>query len=234
MLTLQLEPVAILESCYKEKFGTPRQGVLSPQSHGLLKMQKPYTDFSFIQDLNLHSHLWLIGVFHLNKETPKSKVRVPRLLGSKISVFATRSPHRPNPLSLSLVKIRHIEPGGIYISGLDLVDGTPIYDIKPYLPEYDICLDAKSKLETCNPNLKVEFSAEARSVLQQVSRRQPTSKLEALITDSLQYDPRPLAYLEKYSDRVYGVHIYDYNVRFQIDEKSIIVKNIIPLFDTKK
>ena len=223
---MNLEIIAILESCYKEKFGTPRQGVLSPESRAIVKMTKPFSDFSFIEDLKLFSHIWLIGGFHLSQSSKHSKIRVPRMVGGRLSVFATRSPHRPNPLSLTLVKIHEIQPMHIYISGVDLIDQTPIYDIKPYLPDYDLCSDAVSHLEVKNTQMNVCFSSEAQIKLNEIKKEFPERKLRSLIIQSLSHDPRPLAYLEKYPERTYGLCLYDYNIQFCYNDDGITVVSI--------
>ncbi len=223
---MQLETIAILESCYKEKFGTPRQGLLSPSSQAIVRMLPEYSDFSFIQDLKLYSHLWLIAGFHLSLASKHSKIRVPRMRGGRLSVFATRSPHRPNPIALSLVKLHSIEEGFLRVSGIDLVDQSPIYDIKPYIPEYDLQPEASSELLTKDIRMEVEFSERAEAQLADEEKTQPTRTLRQLIIGSLSQDPRPLAYLEKYPERTYGLSLYDKNIRFTYKENRIFVESI--------
>ena len=148
--------VGTVRSCFKKRAGTPRQPLIV-NSKGFIEMTC-LNSGECIQNLSEYEYLWIIFLFHQNTNTSrklklellseqegskknlsnvKSKVKVPRLNGGKVGLFATRTPHRPNPIGLSVVKINKIEGNRIYISGLDLVDGTPVLDIKPYIPSYD-------------------------------------------------------------------------------------------------
>jgi tRNA-Thr(GGU) m(6)t(6)A37 methyltransferase TsaA len=258
---MNLKTIATIQSCYKEKFGTPRQGLLVPESLGILKFKDEFRDPSFIEDLKYFSHIWIIAGFHLSEKNSNSKIRAPKYEGMKLSVFATRSPHRPNPLSLSLVKIEKISPGELIVSGIDLIEGTPVYDIKPYIPEYDICELATSKLLANDNTFNVQFSEKALSDLVDIliknSASLPTEvfelngvenydgnhslnlidnildpdlkmnvqqlsldrlriciHLQKLITNTVLQDPRPIPYLQGYEDRIYGLSIYNLNIKF--------------------
>ncbi|RYZ79837.1 MAG: tRNA (N6-threonylcarbamoyladenosine(37)-N6)-methyltransferase TrmO, partial [Proteobacteria bacterium] len=130
---MQLTPIGTLESCYRDKFGTPRQPGLSPEAWSKLKIRADLQPAQALEGLEKFSHVWLIFEFHQNKTARyHAKVHPPRLGGESMGVFATRSPHRPNPLGLSLVKLVKIEGDCLFFAGADLVDGTPIFDIKPY------------------------------------------------------------------------------------------------------
>ncbi|XP_066957651.1 tRNA (adenine(37)-N6)-methyltransferase [Macrobrachium rosenbergii] len=137
-------PIGHIQSWYHTKNGTPRQGSVSPLSRGVLCIDKSIFNnpHHSLDGLEEYSYVWVMFIFDQNGEGPKgshskSKVAPPRLNGERIGVFATRSPHRPNPLGLTLAKLEKVEGNCVYLSGLDILDGTPVIDIKPYIPEYD-------------------------------------------------------------------------------------------------
>lgn len=139
-LDLTLKPIGHLQTPYKQKFGTPRQNGLVPAARAQLILNKELVPPGSLDSLKDFSHLWLLFHFHKNtNETVSGKVKPPRLKGEKMGLFATRSPHRPNPVGMSLVKIESIneEELSLEVSGVDLIDGTPIFDIKPYIAGYD-------------------------------------------------------------------------------------------------
>jgi len=182
----------VLESCFQEKFGTPRQPHLVPGSFARLKIYPQYTPGHSLAGLSEFSHVWLLSWFHLStNKTFHPKIHPPRLKGGKIGVFASRSPHRPNPLGLSLTKLERVEKDTLYLSGIDLVSGTPILDVKPYLPFSDTAAAPLSGWVPLNafPELKVEFSARA---LKDISRLGPPGAPDILrlIADTLRHDPR--------------------------------------------
>ncbi|XP_048736398.2 tRNA (adenine(37)-N6)-methyltransferase-like [Ostrea edulis] len=136
----EIKPIGFISSLFCHKRGTPRQPTICPHARGVLTLDRlivnnpQYT----LEGLEEFSHIWLIFVFHKNeKEFVRSKVSPPRLHGRKVGLYSTRSPHRPNPIGLSLAKLDYVEDSSLYLSGIDLLDGTPILDIKPYIPEYD-------------------------------------------------------------------------------------------------
>lgn len=193
----ELKPIGYLESCYRDKFGTPRQPGLSPQAWARLKIRADLQPEQALEGLEKFSHLWLIFVFHQNKTARyHAKVHPPRLGGASMGVFATRSPHRPNPLGLSLVELVRIEGDSLILAGADLVDGTPILDIKPYLPEIESRPEARTGwLDRAEKKqIQVEFLPEAEEVLQQWQTAHPDKKLRTIIEDTLKLDPRPVLY----------------------------------------
>jgi tRNA-Thr(GGU) m(6)t(6)A37 methyltransferase TsaA len=188
----KLRPIGVLESCFKEKFGTPRQPHLVPASSARLRIYPLYRPEHSLAGLAEFSHVWLISLFHLN--TNKSfhpKIHPPRLKGGKIGVFASRSPHRPNPLGLSLAKLDRVEGDTLYLSGIDLIDGTPILDVKPYLHFSDAAAGHNAGWipENAFPELTVAFTARARKELEAAD---PAGELglQAMIADVLRHDPR--------------------------------------------
>lgn len=129
-------PVGIVHSCFKEKFAIPRQPQLAPAARGVLELLPPFDQGDAVEGLEQVSHVWLLFLFHQALEDkPRLKVRPPRLGGNKsMGVFATRATHRPNGIGQSVVRLEGVEPGRLLLSGIDLLDGTPVIDIKPYVP----------------------------------------------------------------------------------------------------
>ncbi|XP_017383332.1 tRNA (adenine(37)-N6)-methyltransferase isoform X1 [Cebus imitator] len=134
------EPIGYLESCFSAKNGTPRQPSICSYSRACLRIRKSIFNNPehSLMGLEQFSHVWILFVFHKNGHLScKAKVQPPRLNGAKTGVFSTRSPHRPNAIGLTLAKLEKVEGGAIYLSGIDMIHGTPILDIKPYIAEYD-------------------------------------------------------------------------------------------------
>src|SRR5690606_33438212 len=127
---LELKPIGILHSCFPEKFGTPRQSLMVPEAEGWIELLPWVQPELSLTDLEKFSHLWVISWFHRHgTQFTKPKVHPPRKEGESTGGFACRSPHRFNPIGLSVVKIVRVEPPKIFVQGLDLVDGTPILDV---------------------------------------------------------------------------------------------------------
>ncbi|CAH6790360.1 tRNA (adenine(37)-N6)-methyltransferase [Phodopus roborovskii] len=137
---LLTDPIGYLESCFSAKNGTPRQPSICSHSRACLKIRKSIfnnPDHS-LMGLEQFSHVWILFVFHKNGHLNyKAKVQPPRLNGAKTGVFSTRSPHRPNAIGLTLAKLEKVEGGTVYLSGIDMIHGTPVLDIKPYIADYD-------------------------------------------------------------------------------------------------
>ena len=141
-----VSPVGILHSCFKEKFAIPRQPQLAPAARGILELLPPFNTGEAVAGLEQVSHVWLIFLFHQALEDkPRLKVRPPRLGGNQsIGVFASRATHRPNGIGQSVVRLDKVEAGRLHLSGIDLLDGTPILDIKPYVPYADAFADSRA------------------------------------------------------------------------------------------
>src|SRR5690554_2991660 len=219
---LALTPVAITRSCFKDKFGVPRQPGLTRYARADLIIQAPYDREDAFRGLETASHLWLIFQFHEAVRAEwRPVVRPPRLGGNrKVGVFASRSPFRPNSLGLSVVRNEGLvhKDGrlALQISDHDLIEGTPILDIKPYLPFADSVLEASLGWAETAPTeqLDVIFLPEAEKQLASLSAEQyPDLKL--LINDVVSYDPRPSFRRGRDEERIYGAHLYDLNVRFR-------------------
>jgi tRNA (adenine37-N6)-methyltransferase len=135
---VKVQPIGILRSCFREKFGTPRQPHLAPGSTAQLTVQPEFLPEHSLDGLEGFSHVWLLAWFHLNTNKGfRPKIHPPRLGGKTIGIFASRTPHRPSPIALSLARLIKIEGPTLHLAGIDLVDGTPIIDVKPYVPDSD-------------------------------------------------------------------------------------------------
>ena len=215
------EPIGVVESPFKEKFGTPRQPGLVAESRGTIVLRDDLNPDAF-DGLAEFSHVWIVFVFHENqsvregRKTVKTKVHPPRLEGKAVGVFATRSPHRPNPIGLSLVKIERIEGRRIYIKGLDLIDGTPVLDLKPYLPTIEALSDAHEGWSgpLTSKSVTVEWAPDAFTAISEPDIRQAIEKI-------LELDPRPVSYRgtpenpDPYT-AIYGFRFEDWNVVFRM------------------
>lgn len=220
-----LKPIGIVHSCFKEKFAIPRQPALVPAAKGEIELFSPYDDPVALEGLEEVSHLWLSFIFHqaLPKENEVHlRVRPPRLGGNKkIGVFATRATHRPNPLGLSVVKLDGLKNGRLQISGIDLLDGTPLVDIKPYVPYADSLPSAINAIASDPPELsKVEFEHSALHSAKHHQQRLQQPAI-ALIEQMLAQDPKP-AYQKPNPTRIYGVRIWDLEVQWRYLESGQI------------
>ena len=233
MSDLTLTPVAIIHTPYKEKFSVPRQANLVQDGTGIVELLPPYNTPEAVRGLEQFSHIWLIFQFDkilTGKWQPT--VRPPRLGGNqRIGVFASRATHRPNPLGLSKVALKQIECRDgkvlLHLGSVDLVDGTPIFDIKPYVAYADSEPHAQSGFAQEKPqtHLNVIFSEAAQSAVQKQVKLRP--HFQRFITEVLQQDPRPAYQQGQYNERIYGVNLYEFNVRFQfVDESTVCVIDI--------
>ncbi|MFO8044985.1 MAG: tRNA (N6-threonylcarbamoyladenosine(37)-N6)-methyltransferase TrmO [Halomonas sp.] len=219
---ITLSPIGVIASDYPDKFGIPRQPGLAPAARASLILVPPFDDPLAVRGLEDFSHLWLTFLFHLSPEQVGAKdwtplVRPPRLGGNaKVGVFASRSTHRPNRLGLSLVELVEIDTRRgvrLMLGGADLVSGTPVIDIKPYLPWAEARPDARAGFAPEAPlKLPVAFSDAAMTAL---AKRPDGDSLHELIQQVLAQDPRP-AYRQGAEARLYGVRLRDVDVRFQV------------------
>lgn len=225
----KLKIIGVLESCFQEKFGTPRQPQLVPGSWARLTVYPQYAPEYSLSGLSEFSHVWLISWFHLNTNKRfLPKIHPPRLKGGKIGVFASRSPHRPNSLGLSLVKLERVEKDTLILSGIDLVSGTPILDIKPYLPGADTAEEPRSGWLPGNlfPELKVVFSGPA---LKDIEAVDPLGgdKFGLLITGALRHDPRNARDRTQMKDgKVLEFFLWNQLVRFSITGNTAVVLRV--------
>ena len=225
-----LRAIGIVHSCFKEKFGIPRQAGLVPDARGTLELFEPFNRRAYLEGLEGFSHIWLQYVFHAAAMTHRrSKVRPPRLGGNRrMGVFGTRSNFRPNPIGLSLVVLEGIayDNGAAHLrlKGLDILDGTPVLDIKPYLPYADCRPEASGGFAQKRPQavLKVCFADRVRTALKYMDpsdRRQMTR----LLVQVLRLDPRPAYYGDQGKKRDFAIYLFDWNVRWRLHEKTATV-----------
>lgn len=222
-----IEPIGVVRSPYKEKFGIPRQPHLAKSVSAQIEIPFAKAAPEAFEELAGFNFIWLIGQFHLANST-SSKVRPPRLGGNKrIGAFATRSPFRPNPLSLSLIKLLHIEYCEkkrltiLHVHGIDLVDGTPLFDIKPYIKEHDTPWEEATSgwiqnIET-RP-LHVDWSELALSKIMNPEQKN-------LIESVLCLDPRP-SFHEDQSNKTYHCQLEDYDVHFSVQNAQVKILDL--------
>ena len=219
-----MEPIAHIRTDFGTKFGVPRQSGIVSKLVGRIVMEPEYRVREAFRGLEEFSHLWLIWHFsEIKKEEWSPTVRPPKLGGNKrVGVFATRSPFRPNRIGLSSVKLKKIDFEAadgpvLWVEGADLMDNTPIFDIKPYLPFTDSHPEAKGgftdevlrteeKLEIVNPEA--------------IGRLMPNDKAEALI-EVLKNDPRPQYHEDK--DRIYGIDFCGNDIRFRVEGNQLTI-----------
>ena len=225
MNTIKMNIIARMKSDFPTKFGIPRQSGLIEDLQSTIIFEPSYRNPDALRGLEEYSHLWIIWQFSKAvREEWSPTVRPPRLGGNtRMGVFATRSPFRPNAIGLSCVKIVGLEQTKnygtvIHVSGADLMDGTPILDIKPYLPYADSQPDAVGGFTTTAPGLCLQVS-----ISQENLEKIAEDKRDALL-GVLSHDPRPT--YQQDSDRVYGLSFSDYNVRFTVKEDILTVVDI--------
>lgn len=232
MQSFHFKPIGIVHSPYREKFGIPRQpGLVDVTS--TLELLPPYNRPEAVKGLDDFSHIWVSFIFHAVEQAKwRPTVRPPRLGGnSRVGVFASRSTHRPNPLGLSVVALEGVEIGDhgvcLQLGGADLLDGTPVVDIKPYIPYVDSIPDARAGFApTAPPHLEVCFGPEAGQACRGLEEHYPG--LEMLIRQVLAQDPRPAYQAGRDEVREYGVALYDLNVRFRIVQGCVEVTAVEP------
>ncbi|HGM5582233.1 TPA: tRNA (N6-threonylcarbamoyladenosine(37)-N6)-methyltransferase TrmO [Pseudomonas putida] len=223
-------PVGIVRSCFKEKFAIPRQPQLAPAARGVLELLPPFDQGEAVAGLEQVSHVWLLFLFHeALEEKPRLKVRPPRLGGNKsMGVFATRATHRPNGIGQSVVRLEGVEPGRLLLSGIDLLDGTPVLDIKPYVPYADSIDDATNQMANAAPQpIAVQWNDSALVQAHKHALRLAEPLVE-LIEQCLAQDPRP-AYQVPAAERIYGVKFWDVQVRWHYPTAGLIcVLEVVP------
>ncbi|HDS1748300.1 MULTISPECIES: tRNA (N6-threonylcarbamoyladenosine(37)-N6)-methyltransferase TrmO [Pseudomonas] len=225
-----VSPVGIVRSCFKEKFAIPRQPQLAPAARGVLELLPPFDQGEAVAGLEQVSHVWLLFLFHQALEDkPRLKVRPPRLGGNKsMGVFATRATHRPNGIGQSVVRLEAVEPGRLLLSGIDLLDGTPVLDIKPYVPYADSIAGASNLMASDAPAaIAVHWGDSALPQAREHALRLGEPLVE-LIEQCLAQDPRP-AYQVPPPERVYGVKFWDVQVRWHYPQPDVIrVLEVVP------
>ncbi|WP_434144696.1 tRNA (N6-threonylcarbamoyladenosine(37)-N6)-methyltransferase TrmO [Photobacterium leiognathi] len=228
-MSYSIDPIGIIHSPYKEKFAVPRQPGLVPSARSEIILQGDANSLEAVRGIEQFSHLWLLFLFDQNLEAGwRPTVRPPRLGGNeRIGVFASRATFRPNGIGMSAVELKGIrhENGNVIIElgGVDLVDGTPIVDIKPYIPYSDSLPQAQGGFASSAPDLMpVCFNETA---LNQLPVKNKTY-YQTVISEVLAQDPRPAYKKGKPDLKQYAVHLFDFNVHFSVTEQQITVNQI--------
>lgn len=222
MQSFQFNIIGHIESPYKEKFAIPRQPGLVQGGVGRLYLHSPYNDPNVVRGLNQFSHIWVLFVFHQTMGNGwKPLVRPPRLGGNdKMGVFATRSTFRPNPIGMSLIELHGVTIENnqviLELGSLDLVDGTPVIDIKPYLPFAEAIPNAAAGYaqDTPSDDMQVIFTPHAETVLNTYQSQYPGIK--QFISQVLMQDPRPAYKKQSTEIRDYAVHLLDFNICWRV------------------
>lgn len=221
---MTMKVIAKINNGFTDKFGIPRQSGIANGVKSTIVFEKEFRSPDAVRGLEGFSHIWLIWEFSQSHESSALTVRPPRLGGNKrVGVFATRSPFRPNPIGLSCVKLTKIEYSSdrgpiLHVDGADLMNGTPIYDIKPYLPEFDCIPDADAGFakETSGEKLKVKISKDFSDMLGE----NETKTLTAILAN----DPRPS--YQNDPKRIYGFEFNGREIKFTVNDKVLEVKEI--------
>jgi tRNA (adenine37-N6)-methyltransferase len=240
MMTFNFEPIGTIATPFKDKYGVPRQPGLVHQASGIITLNSNPDLVTAVKTLDQFSHLWLIFVFHEHGgKNWKPSIRPPRLGGrKKVGVLASRSPHRPNPIGISAVQLDRVEflPESvvkIYVNGVDLIDGTPILDIKPYIPYADSVPMANAGWAAEEiKKWPVHFSERAALALKKLTVTE-NQNTQSLITEVLQLDPRP-AYQKRnqppesiQQPMFYGIAIGNLEVKYSILSGEFKVEDVL-------
>ena len=230
--SIPYKPIGYIRSPFKQKFAIPRQPNLVAEAQGEMVLTDEFTDTNALRELEQFSHIWLLFHFHETEDhgwTPT--VQPPRLGGkTKVGVFASRSPFRPNPIGMSVVEnlgYKKIDSRVVLkLGGVDLLDGTPVLDIKPYIPYADSLPDASGGFAESRPgeDFEVNFSEAAEASIAQNAIEYPG--LRDLIEAVLKQDPRPAWRVREDDTKRYGMNLYDFNIKWSMTENGITVLSI--------
>ncbi|CAN7133064.1 hypothetical protein BRARA_H01499 [Brassica rapa] len=250
-----MRPIGTIQSCFSTRNGTPRQPLLVSLARASLVFDPALVPPASLEGLGEYSHCWIIYVFHLNTDIEKlwrkpsqsklkAKVRVPRLNGERKGVFATRSPHRPCPIGLTVAKVEEIQKDKVLLSGVDLVDGTPVLDIKPYLPYSDSIQGASVPnwvqedclLAVASVSFSDVFSSSITSCWKLIEKKSlygSADEFKSLISQVLSWDIRSMSQRNKPHDTsgadstVYHLILEGLDVSYMIDnESNILVQDV--------
>ena len=242
-MTYSFQPIGMLKTPFKEKFGVPRQSLMMEEAHAVIKLNPDPAYSTALRHLEQFSHIWIVFVFHKNGNGPwHPLIDTPRIeAGEKVGVFATRSPHRPNPIGMSAVRLEHINFAAadgieIQVNGIDLLDGTPVLDIKPYIPYADRIEDANSGwIKTDIERYPVEWSPDSLPALDQASGEDHPC-LKALIEQMLELDPRPTSQRRAAPIMAPGTQgmkfafrVLDRDVHWEVRDGTLFVSKVVNL-----
>lgn len=234
-------PIGVMHTCFNEKFGVPRQSLMVKEARGIIKLNPDPLFAQALHQLESFSHIWVIFSFHKSEGQWRPRIEPPRTDGPRtVGVFASRSPHRPNPLGLSVVKLEKIdlEANGsieLHVSGVDILSGTPVLDIKPYLPYADCVPQASPGWASQEiTRYKVRFSESSLADLLRNESENP--RLQALVEEILCWDPRPKSQREAMpihdpssEGKIFRFRILQFDVEWKVQEGAICVLHLLPL-----
>ena len=236
--SMEIEKIATFHSPFGSKFGIPKQSGIVPELRGEIVLEKAYRNPDALRGIEDFDYLWLVWGFSANRHAPTSlTVRPPRLGGNeRVGVFASRSPFRPNGLGLSSVRLDRVEwdtPRGpvLHVLGADLMDGTPVYDIKPYVTYADCHPEARSGFVDRRKWQKVEVDIPA-NVLAQLRAAGFTEEDITALRAVLEEDPRPQ--IQRGEDKVYGMPFAGLDIKFQAVGGRLVVRSLTPLAPSPK
>ncbi|OED43108.1 tRNA (N6-threonylcarbamoyladenosine(37)-N6)-methyltransferase TrmO [Endozoicomonas sp. (ex Bugula neritina AB1)] len=227
----QFEQIGVIHSCYRQKFGIPRQPGIVSAAEAELELLSPFNQENVVRGLEGFSHIWVHFIFHETMDEGwRPTIRPPRLGGrQRMGVFATRSTHRPNPMGMSVVELNGITSGNgkliLQLGAVDLLDGTPVIDIKPYLPYADALPEARGGFAPL-PGImtEVRFAEHAKELCRQYEKKTGRALIR-LIEQVLGQDPRP-AYLKETVERRHGTALWDVNVVWESVGDYFIVTDL--------
>ena len=227
MVAKWIEPIAYVQGGFSERFGTPRQPGLTPHARANVVLVAPYDDPAALRGLAGCSHVWLLFGFHLTPASWSATVRPPRLGGNRrVGVFATRSPYRPNGLGQSAVTLEAVRDQGAWyglvITNHDLVDGTPVYDIRPYMPYSDVIREAEPPpgFEGAPKALTVPIKPEAERAVAGLGEAE-----RALIREVLAADPRPAVQRHR-PGRRHAVTLSGRDIHWYVADGEVVVESV--------
>jgi tRNA-Thr(GGU) m(6)t(6)A37 methyltransferase TsaA len=234
---IHLEPIGVIHSCFKEKFGIPRQPGLVEHSTATIELFSPFNREEMVRGLEGFSHIQVLFLFHQAvAEGWRPTVRPPRLGGkTRVGVFACRSPHRPNHIGLSAVRLGAVRTTGgvcLDVSGVDFLDGTPVLDIKPYVPYSDSIENASDGFTGTGDvgggedDGIISFSDQATAFCSDYEE-ESGRPLRLLITEMLERDPRPRSQRERKTE--FGMLLWDVNIRWRMEAGNVVVERIEPV-----
>jgi tRNA-Thr(GGU) m(6)t(6)A37 methyltransferase TsaA len=230
-MTITIQPIGKISTPYKEKFAIPRQPGLAKSAEGEITFFEAFNDPNYLRGIEQFSHLWLLFHFHQTADKGHAPlVRPPRLGGNKkLGVFATRSTFRPNSVGISVVEFGAVNYQNnrlsLIVKGIDLLDGTPILDVKPYVPYADSIPDASGGLAQHSPKLMpVNFTERAEKDI--ISLQAHYSNIRTLIEEVLSQDPRPAYHQQSQPDKIYGMNLYNLNIQWHVCNQKNFVLSI--------
>ncbi|MEI8254038.1 MAG: tRNA (N6-threonylcarbamoyladenosine(37)-N6)-methyltransferase TrmO [Deltaproteobacteria bacterium] len=240
--TFTFQPIGVLRTCFAEKFGVPRQARMVAEATGVLTLRPDPRFRTALTELLAFSHVWVVYVFDRHLDEPWTPTITPPRVDapSRVGLFASRSPHRPNPIGLSAVKLERIDldgPGGIeiHLSGVDMLDGTPVLDIKPYLPFADHVPDASAGWAAGEiRRYAVSFTERARAQVEGPPCLARHPRFGRLVAELLEWDPRPTPQRRTMpigapasEGKIFGFRVLGFDVRWEIRAGAIVVLELV-------